>query len=50
MSLLRLFPTASAAMARLRSTLAETEIQIETEAEIETIIPAGDNPMGGEVR
>jgi RNA polymerase sigma-70 factor (sigma-E family) len=43
---------ASAAMARLRSTLTqtETEIQIGTETEIETIIPAGDNPMGGEVR
>jgi len=41
---------ASAAMARLRSTLIETEIQRETEAEIQTIVPAGDNPMGGEVR
>ena len=43
---------ASAAMARLRSTLTETvtEIQIESGTEIETIVPAGDNPRGGEHR
>jgi hypothetical protein len=39
-------------MARLRSTLTETvtEIQIESGTEIETIVPAGENPRGGEHR